>query len=669
MESNFTLAYSRDVGGQHWDSGHETLYGPVGRFGKRATECDVISIRDRRDVRWTGEVVPEEPILSMPTDLWCLIIPYLLTSEAMSLRGAARVVQKHLRVVTDSILDGYRMIEGWAQDRPVQARAAPEVIGKLLTLRLEARCDAIRRYARRAGMACSSESGHIALSKAEPLQTLTNRYYKLRSADAASPDAQAALAWRLTIDTTKSALLNATFDASQSIGLSDLYAAEMYAPLLGLIPAPYDHSRRIVRDAEATLSRLRWMDFLFAVDPLKDVCSAIGAANYTLLADFDRHYPRPRIDVLGKMVHTAFSFPLLRSVRDKCLNQFGIGAHCLAEEIIPRVTAAIAESVFTDPFMRATEIPTHLGLLAERWGSDNGAFAASLHQSFLSLLAKKSGSRSAVREGQTETYRTAIKNCVLGIATSDIDLGGLGGHTLFDFWGLYFEMTDPVAVVVFPTTAQRIERLPWPIKACLWRLASEMEADHQRAMHGQFNGSFQGMSAKSVEALCIQALADGKPQYAIPALQASIKWIVARETRAMWSARMRPQSSFAENVDHAARWPVISEAEWSIFAACSLAERLPFVATLFACRNAVKRCGYEWTYDAMIAEDVVDFLCHPGSSLTRPSTEVVAVLLHHLPLCGQRLPEFSLGPNAGKSACSKRFDLPFSDNLDLPIGA
>ncbi|WP_347558397.1 hypothetical protein [Robbsia sp. KACC 23696] len=668
MESALRAAYSEDdsdgYGNAHSDDEDGDCSMPYGAMCSRYSDMprgrslDILLLRSDG---WKGPLLLQEsPITELPADMWCLITTYLPMSDVMSLRCTARVVQKHLKVVTDAIRGGCRMIAHLAQDENVRSRCSPASIEKLLTLRLEARCDMIKRYARQAGLSCHV----LAVNKVEPSWALKCRYFAQQCPPIGSEHQRSMRSWRMMIDTTNAALCVVTLDATQSIPLCDLFAADMYAPLLGVISDPAAHIRNVMDKAAATLSTLRWMDFLYAVEPLKELWPPIGQAYRALNIDFDHTYPMPRIEVFSAIVRAAImgSHGASRSVREMCLERIRMSPECLAEQILPCVTRSLADWVVVDRFARGFDLCWQLKGVAQKWGDDDGSFVASLHHSLLTALAKRAYGDGMPWSMLAEPTRVALCTRVLGIPACDSALYGLTASRMPEFWRLYFEITDPRPVPLSPSAESRIDALPWPLQAVLWRIASDIYADPARALRGDLLNVYQEMSSARVDSVCNQAMDVAQHAFAIPAMQALFRWKVTRACEAVWDATEAGESpACSEEISHAVRYPEFTAPAWAVFERCTRLERLPFVAALFSYRRVLARCGYDWTYEAVISQDVVTFLCDPHAQLTCPSSDIINVLLHYLPSCKVHLPEYRVDPDGWELAFVKRFDLSSAD--------
>lgn len=655
MNSAFSLMDCKLHGtwvGVDWDDGDCSgpydpkygIYGDEGTTGALGT-----SVHD-------GEVwepaygLAEGPIKALPEDLWPVIVTYLSTSEALSLRGTAVAVQKALQHVTGSILDGYRTLDKVMQSEKQAPVCRLESIEVLCGIGLPARAEMMKRYARSAGLARRIAFATGGKHEPEPTRALRTRYFEKHTATSKSEHEKVSTAWAKAIDQTKAALRDMTFDMSCSTALSDLYAADMYAPLLGLVSNPEAHVRQVM-DAAEKLSMRCWMDFLYAVEPLIDVCPSISAGYKSLTANFDRRYPMPRIDVLAAIVRRLMMSSGLDPVRDVCLHRMGIDPQCLAESITPSITQSIAEAILSDPLVRGISVAHRLQMYAQRWDNEDTHFAASLHLSFIDALARRAYRGSMQWLTLPESARRTLRTRVLGIAPGDSEKYGLSGRAIFDFWGLYFEIADPNTVVQSPKLASRIDALHWPLQARLWQLSAEGREDPHIPFAGPEKNVFQVLCSKRVDILCTQALMARKPAIAMSALQAVLKWQVIQACESFW------RDSKTGVPRRAAECPELSRIAWTAFECCTPAERLTFVAALFSYRDVLTQCGYVWDFQAMISQDVVSFLCDPRNALVCPAQAVVDVLMHYLPLCGDRLPEFALGPGACGAALAKRLDL------------
>lgn len=566
-----------------------------------------------------------------------------------------------------------------------------DAIGKLSMLALEVRCDLLKRYAKQAGMAGSGELGYIDCMRTEPLPMLRNRYFTKPSPESGGEQARSVQLWQCTVKASKAALLDRALDPCGCIALSDLYAAEMYAPLLGVIADPETHADAVMDEAFATLSMRRWLDFLHAVVTLKRVCPRIAAAYKTLVSDFDCTYPTPRIPVLAAIVHASLmigrpksvgNLSLCRiedspqndlfaafvrassvrssmSVREICLHRLGITLECLQAEIKPRVAECVAQCIIDVPEIRPIDIPWRLRDLARNWSGNDDGFARSLHHALLTTLAKRACRWSAPWSTLSDGSRMALRTQVLGLAPDDQELSSLDEQSLFRLWGLYFEIADPAKDKLYPGSEMMLDALRWPLRAALWRVAAEVHADPRRARKGQVNGRFHALSAKCVDDVCTEALEEGKPQFALPALQAILMWQVTRACRTVWERAEHGGTAEDRGLAESdAQCPVFSPAAWAIFEHCTLAERLPFIAALFRCRDVIIECDLEWHYETLVAEDVIAFLCDPTSSLCCPSNVVIDALHHYLPSCAALLPERLAAPDNWEATFLSRFDLP-----------
>ncbi|WP_347558390.1 hypothetical protein [Robbsia sp. KACC 23696] len=608
--------------------------------------------------------LPEGPMKHLPQMFWREIVTHLLTTETMSLRCTARVVFRHLEQVTDAIIDGCRIVDQATLGGIFDVTSAPVLLDNLMTLRLETRCSLLRRYAKQGGMARLEASGPSGTGKSEPIHQRKLRYFTRHALTSGSRLENSVRAWRWAVAMTKAELHEARYDVSGSVALSELFAAEMYAPLARVVANPAEHMRRVVNEAYSTLSMPRWIDFLHATQDLRTICNPIARAYRALSASIDSRFPLPRLAVIASIVHASMTSPRGKQLRAICLNRIGLSPECLNDQIVPRVTDAIVESILLDPFLRGMDVPYRLLQLAERWDSNDGVFAASLHRSFLSGLAKNVFCSVQTWKSLSRPFQDALCTRVLGIAPHDALTNQYNALTIVAFWGLYFEVTSPTNRMRLPDVAWKIDALPWPLQATLWRLAAEVHADPHRTRRGTASVSFEAHLMERLDRLCTHALNTDAPHYALPALQASLKCQVARAC-----LDLSPPFPMGEAAQHGRdpQCPVFSQAAWSVFERCSIEERLPFVAALFSQREAVRLCGYKWLYESLIAEDVVTFLCDPTSTLVLPSREIVQLLLHHLPLCGGRLPEAVLGRDHWETALAKRFGVPPED-LTLPLG-
>ncbi|WP_347558387.1 hypothetical protein [Robbsia sp. KACC 23696] len=599
----------------------------------------------------------------MPPDIWRLIITHLPASEAMALRATAHAAQGPLKIVSDALLDGCRMIDCLTKKEGADTMPRFVVIGKLGSLPLEARSDILKRYARDVGMAYYVETGRLETNKLAFLSSLKNRYFKRRSAQPDSEKGKSTHCWSHVVRITETALLEATFDSSSSIALMNLYAAEMYAPLLGVVSDPEAHIKRVMDHAAMHLTMLRWMDFLYALEPIKDVCAIVTGAFQTLARDMDRRYPTPSIDVLAAIVHA--SMTMIRHsepVKNLCLHRMGIEARCVAEKITPRLTQCITDAILFDPFVRGIDVPYRLSRLLARWGDDDGIFAASLHQSFVTSVARKRYRGATRWKSLPDAVRFALCSNVLNIAPDNSVAYGLNGRTIIDFWGLYFEVTGPNTRLMLPKVTARIDALPWPLRATLWRLAADIHAYPENGFRGYAHPVSRVLSAERIDTLCMQALDSGVPHFAIPALQATLRWQVSQDCRELSHCRQAPEvTPYGESTMGIPCCPVFPQSAWAVFERCSIAERLPFIAALFSYRALLMDGDGNWPYETLVSSNVGGYMCNPTSSLIRPSRVLVDVLLHYAPQFRAHLPEYLFDSDGWERAFVKRFDLMVAD--------
>lgn len=633
------------------------LYEPTGHAERGVSQLAYDDGRDRTE--------GEGPINAMPGDLWRLIVTYLRTSETMTLRCTGSAVQRQLKVITDAILEGCWMIDGLPQEGPAESNASSQIIDALSSLRFEARCDMLQRYARQVGMDGFDFAAHGLAGKADARTALYSHYFAKKFLASESARIASVLAWRRTVNMTKAVLLNDTKSASPSIALSQLYAAELYAPLLGIIADPHAHVRCVMDEAAATLSTLRWIEFLYAVFPLKDILAPVETAFQVLAVEFDRAYPMPRIEVLATVVGEAMKIPHRQSVREICLHRIGLTSAYVADQITPRIAESVTTWLLSDATVRAADLQWRLTMLAERWGDDDGAFASALHLSFLNAVAKNAYCESMPWSRLSEAVRITMCTRVLGIAPCESAQCGLKGTVIFDFWGLYYKLADPMLATLSAGVESKIDALPWPLQAALWRLTAETHSDPQSALTRFPGQGFHALSIERIDALCTQALQEGRPKFALAALIAALRWQVIRACESIWDdpSTVEPAHSLRE-MARAGKRVSFPLAAWSVFECCSLADRLPFIAALFSYRDLLQQCGYYWQYEAVVAKDMVAFMVDADSRLIRPPCDVIHALLHHLPSCGERLPEFIADPENWEAAFSRRFDLTLTDHAN-----
>lgn len=600
----------------------------------------------------------EGPIKSLLPEILCLITTYLSTSEKRALGSTAHATQRQLKGVTDAILSGCGMIDLASQRAGTPSLSASAVIAGMASFRVEIRCSMLKRYAAQLGML----SHVVAIRNIEPTWAMKCRYFEKPDFESSSDQKASMRSWTSAVDSTKTALCGMTFDLPRSIARSDRYVAEMYAPLFGVISDPETHIRRVMNEAAANLPMHRWMEFLHALVPIKDVWTPIAEAIDALATEYDRSYPQPRMAVLASIVQAAMTVPHGKPMRDVCLNRFGISPQDLTARLIPRVTESVVASLLAQIATPGRTVRARLQWFIGSWADVEGTIAASLHQSFLTALAKDRLDRTTPWASLSEPVRAALRTSVLDIGPSEGDRYGLAGSEIIDFWGLYFEIKDRNALVLAIDVSARLDALPWPLQATLWRVAADAHADPHRAARGLACPMLHHLSVEQVDRLCVRALQDGMPQRAIPALQAALKWEL---TRACGSEAGGPKqfalSSYMAPSTHVETHLRCTPVAMMILEACTAAQRLPFVAMLSAYRELMIKCGYTWTFEALISNDIRVLLSDPTFCLTRPSPDVVQVLRHYLPVLWESLPESRLGRTAGKAAFEKRFDLPSTE--------
>lgn len=620
-------------------------------------------------VRGRGGLSPKSfmqdgPMMRLPADLWERITTTLWTSEVLLLRSTGRTLQARLKVVTDAIMDGCRMIDHAARCRVQGPLSVPDMIEKLMTLDVGVRCEMFKRFAKLEASAGRTQTADGTVEKPKSVEALSDRYLLKRSGAAGGQDALAAHAWRRAVDKTKVDLRAVTIGVSCGEALMNLYVAEMYAPLLSVVADPRVHVKQVMAEAFGTLSRLQWAEFLFCLSRIRSVDVSIQTAQMVLVDDFDTSYPTPRPTVLASIVYAAMLYIRPVSVREWCLNHCGITPQRLATEVIPRITLT-----FVDHSARCLgvagfylRIRSTLRLLVHQLGSDDPEFAARLHRYFLVAFAEKSCPEGTRWRSLPRSVRADMTMKVLDLLPSVCELYDIKGRDVAAIWSAYFGVFDPNEVVLPAGVASDIDVLPWPLQATLWRLVADRHADPQCAFDGRAKKVYHNLTVERVDALCAKALEDARPALAIPALQAALKWEVTRACTARSGSL--PGSAFSRvlgPVERRLRYLACTPMSAQIIDQCTVAERLPFVATLFSYRELLLKCGYTWTFDTMISADMETFLCDPTSGLFRPSDDVIRVLSHYAPLYRERLPEFVLGPLAWEAAFAKRFDLPLAD--------
>ncbi|WP_347558395.1 hypothetical protein [Robbsia sp. KACC 23696] len=590
-------------------------------------------------------------IQDMPRDVWRVVVTHLGPTDILSVRCTAQSVRLHLTDVSNAILYACHVRDQMMRCETVKTWSSPDVIERCLTVGPEVRSDMIKRYAKQAGMACFAASIPYLLSKLPRLVLLKSCYFKVPTVDAITYHEQSAATWRHLIDTSKVALLQDATDIGKSVALCDLYIAEMFAPLLGVISHADTHTKRVIGEALVNLSKARLMDFLYALDEIKHISPHVTRAYEVLSRDFDRSYPMPRVDLLSEIVFLTLARREALGVRDDCLNRMGIDSEHLTAHVMPRVTERIVESLL-EPSGYPLNLYDHLNGYVSAWGGDDASFLHALHQSFITVLARKSLDDVQTRSSLNEQVRTAWCTQTLGMDPGDCAQRGLEGLTIMKFWDAYFHIAATKSVPV----RRRVMRLPWPLQAALWRLAADKQALPKRALFGRSIAVNQEILSADVEALCAKALKDDIPECAISVLVATLKWQITRACHAAWE---RDMSGPVTNVGEIAKSTVaLSQLAWTIFVRCTIAQRLPVLATLFSYRNLSEDLQCAWPHDQLVSANIVAFLSDPGSSLTHPSAETVDVVLHYLPLCEKPMPEFSLDIEAMIAAISERFDIP-----------
>lgn len=616
--------------------------------------------------RVDGLSVADSPFLTIPADVLRHLITYLWTSDTMALRCSAQVVKRNLAVWADAILDGCQRIDHVMEGGNLHSISSPEVIAEFLTVRLDVRCNLIARYAKQAGLKCFTESGYIDPESRESSLELRRRYMQRPSYGSPNEKSQSEASWRRLIDTTKSMLRDTVFDISQSVALSNLYAAEIYAPLLSVISDPVAHASNVVKEAYANLSPLRYMDFLYAVRPVKVSCEPVGKVYYTLVSEFDRGMPIPRVDVFAPMIYEFFSILEWSSVREVCLRRIGISAQSLADDITPRVTPYVVETILRNPFLSGMEKGTYLRSIVSNWGDDDGSFAISLHQSFVHALAKKKNGESKPWSSLSEPVRTSMLTSVLSIPSGDTKSYGLEGRAIVEFWALYFEICCPNAFRFSREVTERVQELPWPLQATLWALAADIHAVPERTLlDGAVKHDMLAVFSDQLDTLYTEALNARRPQCAMRLLRAELRWRMTQACSLFWNETsvlgIQALTEHTEVSPRIRQHVSFSDTSWRIFETCSVSERLPFVAALFGYRDLPKIGALDQQYGALVSKTVSSFLCDPLSALTQPSREIVAVLLHYLPSCITGVPEYVFELDARNVAIAKRFDLPLAD--------
>ncbi|WP_347558394.1 hypothetical protein [Robbsia sp. KACC 23696] len=583
---------------------------------------------------------------------------YLWTSETMSMRCTAHLVSEKLKTLTDTILAGCRLIDLATRPENRHKIVSPDVFRRFMSLRVEVRCDMIRRFAKVRGLASFPDTAYADTHSLATQSTEQPHYSKKHMPTLGSPHAQSMEAWRLTLDTTKTQLLDTTFAPRSSIAFSHLYAAEMYAPLLGIISSPDDHVYRVMAEAAASLSMLRWMDFLYALGPIKTLCEPVATAYKALANDYDRSYPVPRIDMLSVIVGDAMKCQH-RSAREMRISRIGITEHCLTKEILPRITRTHVDIVLSGQSHDAFNMVGYLRCASLTWDHMGTAFFASLHCSFLSALAEKGVCSSTSWASLSESEKNALRSQVLGISPSESERCALAAAVTPEFWDLYCAVTASHEKWLSPDFERSIAGLPWPLQSVLWRTIMNAKVDPLRFFNGHHDQIFYILRRSLIDPLNVKALEEGKPALAIPALVAFHRCQVACAFSDDWGPKEPSDPTDAElRIIHN---PTLSLQSWKVFERCSLIERLPLVAALFRYRDMLIKKGYEWKYDALIEMDVVSLICDSVDAILFPPADVVAVLLHYLPQCAGQLKQHVIDGNSWEVAFAKRFDLPLQD--------
>lgn len=625
----------------------------------RDADLDADIAAGLRDGCCAPQDVPGTSMMTLPIELWVHLSTYLWASDTMSLRGTAHVAHGYLKVAADAIMDGCHIVDELVQHQRRRTLTSSEVIERLRNARLDVRCTMLKRYARQAGMAYVDDAMHLCSIRSTPRWETEQLFFAKRKHWIVPPSEKAIESWRRVVKETKVALFDLTAHTPRRIALADLYVAEMYAPLLGVISDPQVHVQRVMTNAANTLSTLEWIEFLYAIAPIKHLCDPIARAFQDVAEKVDGCYRLLRIEVAAAVIHAMLIVKDSRLVREKCSSQFGLTSATISQKVIPLVTECIASSLLDDPSRVDMDVPLRLRLLTRGWDDSDESFSASLHQSLITALAQQRFGTRRSWFSLSEARRVLLRTRVLGIPAPDCGVYGLCGQYDFDFWGLYFLVSDPNTAGISRPTRSTIDALSWPLRAVIWRCAADRFAEAPNRSLSDTT-LFQLLSDGGIRTLCRQALKDGRPQLALPALEAAIRWQMTSICSTDWYSGIRDVSPSVTGGGSCAT-PCLDfpEAWWAVFKQCTVAERLPCTAALFAYRERIMCSGVEWQFASLIADDIVTFLCDPSAILVRPAREIAEVVLHHLPSCADRLPERVAGGDC-MSVFARRFDLPIA---------